>query len=99
MTTEEKLEEMETSIETIIKVQEENGHKLDEVLGCLKGGMGSDGLVKEFSTLKKEVQDLKDKSNTDRTKADIYMGIIKWLAGAITLLVLAYMFNQVYIHK
>ena len=99
MTTEDRLQEMENLIEEIKESQKENGHKLDEVLGYLKGNMGSDGLVKEFSVLKKEVQDLKDKSSTDRTKSEIYIGIIKWLAAIIAGLVIAYMFNQVYTQK
>ena len=42
MTTEEKLEEMESNIEQIMSVQEANRKKLDEVLVCLKGNdMGS----------------------------------------------------------
>ena len=49
---EEKLEEMETSIEQIMKTQQDNSNKLDEVLDCLKGNaMGGVGLVKDFYLL------------------------------------------------
>lgn len=96
MTTELRLQEMENVLEEMRNIQDENSKKLDEVLGYLKGNLGTDGLVKEFSELKKEVQTLKDRSSSDRTKSDIYIGIIKWLAGIIAALVIAYMFNQVY---
>lgn len=87
---------MENVLEEMRNIQDENSKKLDEVLGYLKGNLGTDGLVKEFSELQKEVQNLKEKINNDRTKSDIYVGIIKWLAGIIAALVIVYMFNQVY---
>lgn len=90
MDTETKLEEMENSIEAM------NG-KLDEVLHCLKGNdMGTTGLVKEFATLKAKVQVIEDSRVSEKTKSEIYMGIIKWLAAIIAALVIAYMFNQAY---
>jgi len=100
MNTEEKLEEMENNIEQIMSAQKENSDKLDEVLDCLKGNaMGGNGLVKDFYLLKDDVQKLKDDRNTEKTKSDIYIGIIKWLAAVIAALVIAYMFNQVYNQK
>lgn len=90
METEKRLEEMENSMEQM-------NSKLDEVLDCLKGNdMGSTGLVKKISILEEEVQEIKDKGNIEKTKSDIYMGIIKWLGAAITLLALGYMFSQAY---
>lgn len=95
MNTEEKLQEMENSIEQIMTVQTENSHKLDEVLGCLKGNeMGGIGLVSRFATLENKVLDIEQKSNVEKTKSEIYMGIIKWLSGVIAALVIAYVFNQ-----
>jgi len=97
MTTEQKLEEMENSMEKLIQAQVENSDKLDEVLDCLKGNdMGTTGLVKEFAILKGKVQAIEDNRVTEKTKSDIYIGIIKWLAAVIAALVIAYMFNQAY---
>jgi len=90
MTTEEKLQEMENSMEKM-------DGKLDEVLHCLKGNdMGQVGLVARFKSLEDKVQAIEDSRVSEKTKAEIYMGIIKWLAGIIAALVIAYMFNQAY---
>ena len=100
MTTEEKLEEMESNIEQIMSVQEANGKKLDEVLVCLKGNdMGSHGLVKRIDELEGKFDIVQKTIDTEKTKSTIYMNIIKWLAAIIAALVITYMFNQIYTHK
>ncbi len=93
MTTEERLCDMENSIEKI-------DGKLDEVLACLKGNdMGTVGLVKEFAILKAKVYDMDNSRSKEKAKSDIYMGIIKWLAAIIGALVITYMFSQAYNSK
>lgn len=90
MTQEDKLEEMENSIEKI-------DGKLDEVLDCLKGGgLIGEGLVSKVGALEKQVQDMKNERLTEKTEVTFYKGMIKWFAAAITLMALAYMFNQIF---
>jgi len=104
MTTEEKLQEMELNLETVLQNQEESGKKLDKILDCLNGNnMGNIGIVKEIEIMKKQIEKIhEDKAAEqianakEKARSDIYMGIIKWLAATIALLVIAYMFNQVY---
>jgi hypothetical protein len=88
MEQEQRLEEMENSIERI-------DGKMDEVLDCLKGGgLIGVGLVAKVNELEKTVQDMKNERLTERTEVAFYKGMIKWFAAAITLMSLAYMFNQ-----
>jgi len=95
MTTEQKLEEMENSIEQIMTAQTENSHKLDEVLVCLKGGgLTGEGLVAKVTRLEDTVQQMKNEKLSERTEVSFYKGQIKWFAAAIGLLALAYFFNQ-----
>lgn len=90
MTDQKKLEEMETSIEKI-------DSKVDEVLACLKGGgLSGVGLVAKVDTMEKELQTMKNERLTERTEVAFYKGMIKWFAAAITLMALAYMFNQIF---
>jgi len=88
MSTENRLEEMETSIEKI-------DGKLDEVLDCLKGGgLIGIGLVAKVNALETIVQDMKNERLTERTEVAFYKGLIKWFGGVIAVMALAYMFNQ-----
>lgn len=90
MDPEKRLEEMETNIEKI-------DGKLDEVLDCLKGGgLIGTGLVAKVNSLETTVQDMKNERLTERTEVAFYKGMIKWFAAAITLMSIAYMFNQMF---
>lgn len=100
MTTDEKLTEMENSIGEIMELHKENGHKLDEILGCLKGSdMAPVGLILRFSKLEDKVRDMESSDGKEKVKSEIYMSAIKWLGGIIAALVIAYMFNQIYTSK
>lgn len=88
MTTEDKLEEMENSIEKM-------DGKLDEVLHCLKGNdMGQVGLVSKVGLLEDRFKQLEDKILIEKTESKIYKDIAKYLLGIIVVLVIGYLFNQ-----
>lgn len=91
---EKQFELMENQLEQVIANQQENATKLDEVLHCLKGNdMGQAGLVKEVKDLTIKVETIQMERMTEKAKSDIYLTIIKWLAGTIAALVIAGIYN------